>query len=85
MLSRQCYLPVVLFVWLGPLGACNVSTPVDGPSTEPEPPVGEQTGDGAVADFSLIDVNANSSRYGEAVSPRDYLGQVSAWYFGRAT
>jgi hypothetical protein len=38
-----------------------------------------------VPDFSLPDVNETSARYGELVSPRDYLGQVSAWYFGHAT
>lgn len=42
-------------------------------------------GGGMVPDFSLPDVNATSPRYGEWVSPRDYLGQVSAWYFGQAT
>ena len=41
---------------------------------------------GALAsDFAVSDVNPNSARHGEAVSPRDYLGQVSAWYFGHAT
>ena len=38
-----------------------------------------------VPDFQLVDVNPNSSTYNQAVSPRDYLGQVSAWYFGHAT
>jgi len=36
-------------------------------------------------DFSLTDVNPNSPTSGQAVSPRDYLEQVSAWYFGHAT
>lgn len=36
-------------------------------------------------DFSLSDVNPNSARYGKRVSPRDYLLQVSAFYFGAAT
>lgn len=36
-------------------------------------------------DFSLIDVNPSSSTAGKAVSPRDYLGQISAWYFGHST
>ncbi len=39
----------------------------------------------AIPDFSLKDFNPNSARYFEDVSPRDYLGQVSAWYFGSAT
>lgn len=32
-------------------------------------------------DFSLEDVNPASSTYQQAVSPRDYLEQVSGWYF----
>jgi hypothetical protein len=35
-------------------------------------------------DFSLLDVNETSSSYNTYVSPTDYLGQVSAWYFGSA-
>lgn len=42
-------------------------------------------GNGPVPDFSVEDVNPNSARDGELVSPRDYLGEVSAWYFGHAT
>jgi len=38
-----------------------------------------------VPDFSLPDVNETSPRFPELVSPRDYLGGVSAWYFGRST
>ncbi len=38
-----------------------------------------------MADFHLQDVNPRSSRFGESVSPRDYLSQVSAWYFGHST
>jgi hypothetical protein len=37
------------------------------------------------ADFAIRDVNPASPRYDEPVSPRDYLGRVSAWYFGHAT
>jgi hypothetical protein len=36
-------------------------------------------------DFSLLDVNPNSSSYQSYVKPSDYFGQVSAWYFGHAT
>ena len=36
-------------------------------------------------DFGLVDVNPTSSTYQQAVSPRDYLKQVSGWYFGHAT
>jgi hypothetical protein len=35
--------------------------------------------------FSLTDVNPDSQTNQQAVSPRDYLQQVSAWYFGHAT
>jgi hypothetical protein len=38
-----------------------------------------------VTDFHLEDVNPASALYKKSVSPRDYLGQVSAWYFGHAT
>ena len=38
-----------------------------------------------VSDFALPDVNSTSSTYGQPVSPRDHLQQVSAWYFGHAT
>ena len=38
-----------------------------------------------VPDFSLVDHNPNSSTHNQNVSPRDYLGQISAWYFGHAT
>lgn len=36
-------------------------------------------------DFALADVNPNSATFGKTVSPHDYLGRVSAWYFGHAT
>ena len=38
-----------------------------------------------MADFALVDVNPTSSTSNQPVSPRDYLQQVSAWYFGFAT
>jgi hypothetical protein len=36
-------------------------------------------------DFQLPDVNPTSTTFNTAVSPRDYLGGVSAYYFGAAT
>lgn len=39
----------------------------------------------SMPDFQLTDVNSNSPTYSLPVSPRDYLGGVSAWYFGHAT
>ena len=40
---------------------------------------------GPQPDFSLQDVNTNSATSGQNVSPRSYLGNVSAFYFGHAT
>lgn len=37
-----------------------------------------------VPDFQLRDVNPNSIRHGQDVSPRDYRLQISAYYFGAA-
>ena len=37
-----------------------------------------------VPDFQLLDVNPNSPRYKQTVSPRDYRLQISAYYFGAA-
>jgi len=68
-MNRRFYLPVFLLAVVGSPMGCNV------------PPLNSED---ALPDFSLPDVNANSSRYQETVSPRDYLGQISAWYFGDA-
>ena len=38
----------------------------------------------AMPDFALTDVNSSSNTYQQEVSPRDYLDQVSGWYFGQA-
>jgi hypothetical protein len=35
-------------------------------------------------DFALVDVNQSSATANQEVSPRDYLQQVSGWYFGSA-
>lgn len=40
---------------------------------------------GLVSDFSLPDQNPTSPRSGQAISPRDYLGDVSGWYFIHST
>ena len=37
------------------------------------------------ADFLLEDLNLTSPRAGDAISPRDYLGEVSGWYFIHST
>lgn len=36
-------------------------------------------------DFALLDVNSTSETYDQNVSPRDFLQQVSGWYFTYAT
>jgi hypothetical protein len=51
-------------------------------STAPKTPVDPA---GAMPDFSLPDVNPNSATHGNLVSPRQFLGSVSAYYFGSAT
>jgi len=52
----------------------------DPPATAPLVPDGT-----ARPDFSLVDLNPNSTTAGTDVSPRDYLGTISAWYFGAST
>lgn len=61
----------------------NTAGTDDVPDTTPEEPA--QVGGAAVPDFGAVDVNADSPRYEEAVSPRDYLEGASAWYFGHST
>ena len=65
------------FLSVGLLAACTWH---DDPATPVALP-----GAAAVADFGLLDVNPTSPRADQIVSPRDYLGSVSAWYFGHAT
>lgn len=40
---------------------------------------------GCAPDFRLEDKNPSSSTFGRKVSPRDFMGQISAFYFGAAT
>jgi len=35
--------------------------------------------------FSLVDVNDTSRTHQESLSPRDYAGWISVWYFGHST
>jgi hypothetical protein len=65
---------VLLALAVAVVGGCNGDSSPTGPKL------------GTVApDFAIRDVNPNSPRYDQMVSPRDYLGRVSAWYFGHAT
>ena len=41
--------------------------------------------DGVSPDFCLVDINPRSPRSGDSISPRDYLGEVSGWYFIHST
>ena len=34
-----------------------------------------------MANFQLEDLNPESPRFGETISPRDYMAEVSGWYF----
>ena len=38
-----------------------------------------------VPEFQLADVNPTSPTFNTLVSPRDFAGLISAWYFGHAT
>jgi hypothetical protein len=44
------------------------------------PPLPTET----VTEFSLMDVNPNSPSAGQAVTPHDYAGKVSGWFFGHS-
>ena len=39
---------------------------------------------GLAPDFHLPDVAPDSPRFQQEVSPRDYEGKVSGWYFGHS-
>lgn len=41
--------------------------------------------EGPVPSFALTDVNPESATADAAVSPDDFAGGASAWYFGHAT
>ena len=74
----------------GDLGSVN-SEGEETPGFDTEDPPDVQPGERpepsgeALPDFSVADVNPNSARFQEIVSPTDYLGQISAWYFGQST
>ncbi|MFP6684891.1 MAG: hypothetical protein VB934_09265 [Polyangiaceae bacterium] len=39
----------------------------------------------AAPDFSIKDVNPSSASLGNDISPKDYQGQATAWFFGHST
>ena len=55
-------------------GGCHGDNP-----TKPTPVPAE-----VVPDFHVLDVNPNSASHGDSISPREYLGKISCWYFGHA-
>ena len=69
---------LVLLVALG----CGGSSPSAPPSPTPPPPIPAGT---VAPDFALVDANPGSPTGGRPISPRDYLNQISAWYFGTST
>ena len=54
------------------------------PTTDQQPH-GEGEAGAVVSDFSLTDVNPNSATFNQPISPRQFLQQASAWYFGHST
>lgn len=59
---------------------------LDGSGLPPVYPAGGAEGEGdPLVNFALIDGNSASATYNQAVSPRDYLGQISVWMFGYST
>lgn len=73
-MTNRWRLPVGALVWAAVVFGCGDDAP------QGNLHLGE-----VAADFAIRDVNPASARYDEPVSPRDYLGRVSAWYFGHAT
>jgi len=59
--------------------ACDAALAADTAASAAE---GEST---PIADFRLVDLNPESPRFQQTISPRDYLRQVSAWYFSHST
>ena len=82
MQRRQVMVSMVLALSTVALGFAGCAD--DGGSSDGLTGVPELAAD-AVPAFSLIDLNPNSATYDQAVSPRDFLGGLSAWYFGHAT
>ena len=57
--------------------------PTDGDTSSPQDT--GQPSQFSLYNFTLTDVNPFSSSYGSDITPSDYLGQVSGWYFIKAT
>jgi hypothetical protein len=82
---------LLLAVWsacnqpLDPPGGSPTPSPTGSPAPTSSPAPTESPAASPMPDFAALDVNPNSLRHNEPVSPRDYLETVSAWYFGHAT
>ena len=57
----------------------------DDPTNPPACVVGINTIDYVEPDFMLQDTNPNSATATQDVTPRTFLGEISAWYFGHST
>ena len=68
---RTAFLAALLLLSLVACG--GKKDPVRPPADQPAP------------DFSLIDANPASATAGTYVSPQQYRGKITAWYFGFAT
>jgi hypothetical protein len=66
-------------------GSDTVVAPGPGPDPSPDSGPGPESHPRVAPAFALLDVNDTSPRFDEMVSPRDYRGTISAWYFGYAT
>ena len=71
-----CLLAVLSFL---ALPSCGCSTCGDPPPVVSGAPLAQ------APHFLLEDVNDTSASHATQISPRAYLGGISAWYFGHAT
>tara|TARA_Y100000588_G_C13562394_1_gene630979 strand:+ start:136 stop:348 length:213 start_codon:yes stop_codon:yes gene_type:complete len=69
-MKRLLFLPLVLLL------ACGDSPPISISAST----VGWVSAPG----FALRDENPNTSTYHDFLSPSDYSGKISAWYFAKA-
>ena len=73
-MSVRTALPLLALCFVLAAAGCKDDDPV-APGSRPE----------LAPNFALKDVNSTSATFDQAVSPRDHLKKVSAWYFGHAT
>ena len=75
--AAACFLAILSFLLLPSCGGCT--------SCDEGAPGGSGTPLVQAPHFLLEDVNDSSPTHLTHVSPRAYLGGVSAWYFGHST